>query len=109
MRQLLSTALIVTILSIAPIKSSFSYTVGEHLLGEIALFAGNYAPPGFAFCEGQVLQIKDNMILFSVLGSTYGGDGRLTFALPNLKEAEKSLNGARYIIAIDGRYPPRTR
>ncbi len=109
MRQILSTALIITMLSIAPIKNSFSYTVGEHLLGEIVLFAGNYAPPGFAFCEGQILNINKNMILFSVLGSTYGGDGRTTFALPNLKEAEKSLNGARYIIAIDGRYPPRTR
>ena len=109
MRQILSTALIVTMLSIAPIKNSFSLPVGEHLLGEIALFAGNYAPPGFSFCEGQVLNIDKNMILFSVVGTTYGGDGRTTFALPNLKEAEKSLNGARYIIAIDGRYPPRTR
>ena len=109
MRQILSTALIIAMLSIAPIKNSFSFPIGEHLLGEIALFAGNYAPPGFAFCEGQVLKIKDNMTLFSILGSTYGGDGRTTFALPNLKEAEKSLNGARYIIAIEGRYPPRTR
>lgn len=109
MRQILSASLIVAILSIAPMKHSFSFTVGEHLLDEIALFAGNYAPPGFAFCEGQVLNINKNMILFSVVGSTYGGDGRTTFALPNLKEAEKSLNGVRYIIAIEGRYPPRTK
>lgn len=56
----------------------------EPLLGQIQLFAGNFAPGGWAFCEGQTLSISQNTALFSLLGTTYGGDGRTTFALPNL-------------------------
>ena len=57
----------------------------EPLLGEIKLFAGNFAPRGWAFCEGQLLPISQNTALFSILGTTYGGDGRTTFALPDLR------------------------
>lgn len=56
-------------------------------LGEIRIFAGNFAPTGWAMCNGQVLQISQNTALFSLLGTTYGGDGRTNFALPNLQGA----------------------
>ncbi|MCR8846363.1 tail fiber protein [Paenibacillus sp. SC116] len=52
--------------------------------GEIRIFAGNYAPAGWALCNGQLLQIRQYSVLFSILGNQYGGDGRNTFALPNL-------------------------
>ncbi|RLQ21841.1 hypothetical protein DWB85_10685 [Seongchinamella sediminis] len=54
-------------------------------LGEISMFAGNFAPRGWAFCNGQLLAIAQNSALFSLLGTTYGGDGRTTFALPDLR------------------------
>jgi microcystin-dependent protein len=57
----------------------------EPLLGEIKLFAGNFAPRGWALCDGQLLPINQNTALFSILGTTYGGDGRTTFALPDLR------------------------
>lgn len=57
----------------------------EPLLGAIFLFAGNFAPRGFALCQGQLLSIAQNTALFSILGTTYGGDGRVTFALPDLR------------------------
>ncbi|MBT8219095.1 MAG: tail fiber protein, partial [Bacteroidia bacterium] len=49
------------------------------------MFAGNFAPRGWAFCNGQTLQISQYSALFSLLGTTYGGDGRTTFALPDLR------------------------
>lgn len=57
----------------------------DPLLGEIMLFAGNFAPRGWALCNGQLLAISQNQALFSILGTTYGGDGRTTFALPDLR------------------------
>lgn len=57
----------------------------QAFLGMIALFGFNYAPRGWAFCNGQLLQIAQNSALFSLLGTMYGGDGRTTFALPNLQ------------------------
>ncbi len=54
-------------------------------LGEISWFAGNFAPRGWSFCDGQLLQINQYPSLFSVLGTTYGGDGRTTFALPDMR------------------------
>ncbi|GGG00725.1 tail Collar domain-containing protein [Paenibacillus albidus] len=53
-------------------------------LGEIRIFAGNFAPKGWAFCDGQLMPIMQNTALFSLLGTNYGGDGKTTFALPNL-------------------------
>lgn len=55
------------------------------LAGEIRMFAGNYAPAGWAFCDGQVLNIADHQGLFALIGTTYGGDGRSTFALPDMR------------------------
>lgn len=57
----------------------------DPFLGEIKLFAGNFAPRAWAFCDGQLLPISQNSALFSILGTTYGGDGRSTFALPDLR------------------------
>lgn len=56
----------------------------EELLGTIKLFAGNFAPKGYMLCNGALLNINQNQALFSILGNVYGGDGRTTFALPNL-------------------------
>ena len=57
----------------------------EPILGEIVMFAGNFAPRGWALCEGQLLAISQNDALFSLLGTVYGGDGRTTFGLPDLR------------------------
>ncbi|UKM65738.1 tail fiber protein [Flavobacteriaceae bacterium GSB9] len=57
----------------------------EGFIGEIRMFAGNFAPRNWAFCDGQLLPISQNQALFSILGTTYGGDGRTTFALPDLR------------------------
>jgi len=57
----------------------------EGFLGEVRMFAGNFAPRSWAFCEGQLLPISSNSALFSILGTIYGGDGRSTFALPDLR------------------------
>ena|SRR5438128_8975221 len=54
-------------------------------IGQITLFAGNFAPRGWAFCNGQLLSIAQNTALFSILGTTYGGNGQTTFALPDLR------------------------
>jgi len=56
-----------------------------HFIGEVIMFGGNFAPRGWAFCDGQLLPINQNQALFSILGTTYGGDGRTTFALPDLR------------------------
>jgi microcystin-dependent protein len=59
--------------------------MSEPFIAEIRIFAGNFAPRGWAFCNGQLLPIAQNTALFSLIGTTYGGDGRTTTALPNLQ------------------------
>lgn len=59
--------------------------MSEPFIAEIRIFAGNFAPRGWAFCNGQLLPISQNTALFSLIGTTYGGDGRSTTALPNLE------------------------
>lgn len=59
--------------------------MSEPFVAEIRIFAGNFAPRGWAFCEGQLLPISQNTALFSLIGTTYGGDGRTTTALPDLQ------------------------
>jgi microcystin-dependent protein len=54
-------------------------------VGEIRMFGGNFAPAGWAFCQGQLMPISENETLFNLIGTTYGGDGQSTFALPNLQ------------------------
>lgn len=65
----------------------------DGMIGEIRLFAGNFAPRSWAFCDGQLLAISSNDALFSILGTTYGGDGRTTFALPDLRGRVASGTG----------------
>ena len=59
--------------------------MSDQFVAEIRIFAGNFAPKGWAFCDGQILPISQNTALFSLLGTTYGGDGKSNFALPNLQ------------------------
>src|SRR5690606_1255777 len=66
------------------LRNSIMY---DGTVGEIRLFAGNFPPRDWAFCNGQVLPIASNQALFSILGTTYGGDGKSTFALPDLRGA----------------------
>lgn len=58
--------------------------MGQPYVGEIRMFGGNFAPAGWAFCAGQLMPISQNDTLFQLIGTTYGGDGSETFALPNL-------------------------
>src|SRR4029453_4168751 len=72
-------------------------------VGEIRMFAGNFAPNGWMFCEGQTLPISENEVLFQLIGTTYGGDGEQTFNLPNLASRiplhhGKGLAGTTYQI-----------
>jgi len=59
--------------------------MADPFVAEIRMFAGNFAPTGWAACNGQLMSISQNTALFSLLGTTYGGDGRSTFGLPNLQ------------------------
>jgi microcystin-dependent protein len=59
--------------------------MSEPFIAEIIMFGGNFAPKGWALCNGQLLSIAQNSALFSILGTTYGGDGQVTFALPDLR------------------------
>jgi microcystin-dependent protein len=67
--------------------------VTDPFLAEIRIFAGNFAPSGWALCNGQLMPITQNTALFSLLGTTYGGDGRVTFGLPNLGGAAPLQQG----------------
>ena len=59
--------------------------MAQPYVGEIRMFAGNFAPSGWAFCEGQLVSIAENETLFNLIGTTYGGDGQTTFGLPDLR------------------------
>jgi len=59
--------------------------MAQPYVGEIRMFAGNFAPAGWMFCEGQLLPISENETLFNLIGTTYGGDGQTTFGLPDLR------------------------
>jgi len=72
-------------------------------IGHILLFAGNFAPEGWLPCDGRLLQIRDNPELYSIIGSTYGGDDRTTFALPMFPNMQHAI----YIIAVAGQFPRR--
>ncbi len=78
----------------------------ETMLGEIELFPFTFVPRGWLLCNGQLLNITQNQALYSLLGASYGGDGRTTFALPNLLGTEPVPN-TKYYIAIEGLYPTR--
>jgi len=73
--------------------------MGEPYVGEIRMFAGNFNPNGWMFCEGQLLPISENETLFQLIGTTYGGDGQSTFALPNLQGRLPVHNGNGFTLA----------
>jgi microcystin-dependent protein len=76
--------------------------MSEPFLGEIKLVSFNFPPKGWAFCNGQLLPINQNQALFSIMGTTYGGDGRTTFALPNLQGRVPIHAGAGFLIGNAG-------
>lgn len=76
----------------------------EPFIGMIVVLPYNFAPRGWAKCDGQIMSIQQNSALFSLLGVNFGGDGRSTFGLPKLAPLAPNLN---YYIALEGIYPSR--
>lgn len=76
--------------------------MAQPYVGEIRMFAGNFAPAGWMFCEGQLLPISENETLFQLVGTTYGGDGQSTFALPDLRGRLPIHMGNGFILAETG-------
>jgi microcystin-dependent protein len=80
--------------------------MSDPFLGEIRMFAGNFAPLGWSFCNGALLSIADNNALFALLGTTYGGDGVSTFALPDLRGRvplhSGNSGGSTYVLGQNG-------
>ena len=76
--------------------------MAQPYVGEIRMFAGNFAPAGWMFCEGQLLPISENETLFNLIGTTYGGDGQSTFALPDLRGRLPIHQGNGLILAETG-------
>ena len=82
----------------------------DPFIGEIRAFGFTFAPLGWAQCDGQLMQISENQAVFSVLGTTYGGDGRTTFALPDLRKSGIPAGPGitvPYCIALRGNFPSR--
>ena len=76
--------------------------MAQPYVGEIRMFAGNFAPAGWMFCQGQLLPISENETLFQLIGTTYGGDGESTFALPDLRGRLPIHQGNGFILAETG-------
>jgi microcystin-dependent protein len=76
--------------------------MAQPYVGEIRMFAGNFAPAGWMFCEGQLISIAENETLFQLIGTTYGGDGQDTFALPDLRGRLPLHQGNGFILAETG-------
>jgi microcystin-dependent protein len=76
--------------------------MAQPYVGEIRMFGGNFAPAGWMFCEGQLLPISENEIIFQLIGTTYGGDGQETFALPDLRGRIPIHQGSGFILAETG-------
>lgn len=76
--------------------------MAQPYVGEIRIFAGNFAPAGWMFCEGQLLPISENETLFQLIGTTYGGDGESTFALPDLRGRLPIHQGNGFVLAETG-------
>src|SRR6478609_2838870 len=76
--------------------------MAQPYVGEIRMFAGNFAPAGWMFCEGQLLPISENETLFQLIGTTYGGDGQATFGLPDLRGRVPIHQGNGFILAETG-------
>lgn len=76
--------------------------MAQPFVGEIRMFAGNFEIAGWAFCDGRLLPISENEVLFTLIGTTYGGDGQSTFALPDLRGRIPIHNGNGFILAESG-------
>ncbi|HEX8173536.1 MAG TPA: tail fiber protein [Pyrinomonadaceae bacterium] len=76
--------------------------MAQPYVGEIRMFAGNFAPAGWLFCEGQLLPISENETLFNIIGTTYGGDGQSTFGLPDLRGRLPLHQGNGFILGESG-------
>ena len=76
--------------------------MAQPYVGEIRIFAGNFAPAGWMFCEGQLLPISEYETLFNLIGTTYGGDGQSTFALPDLRGRIPLHYGNGFVLAETG-------
>lgn len=76
--------------------------MAQPYVGEIRMFAGNFAPAGWQFCEGQLIPISEHETLFQLIGTTYGGDGQSTFALPDLRGRIPIHQGNGFILAETG-------
>jgi microcystin-dependent protein len=76
--------------------------MAQPYVGEIRMFAGNFAPAGWLFCEGQLLPISENETLFQLIGTSYGGDGESTFALPDLRGRIPIHQGNGFVLAETG-------
>jgi microcystin-dependent protein len=76
--------------------------MAQPFVGEIRMFAGNFPPAGWAFCDGQLMPISENEVLFTLIGTTYGGDGESTFALPDLRGRIPIHQGSGFILAETG-------
>src|SRR4051812_4220653 len=76
--------------------------MAQPYVGEIRMFAGNFAPAGWMFCEGQIISIAENETLFQLIGTTYGGDGQTTFALPDLRGRVPIHFGNTFTLAQTG-------
>lgn len=82
----------------------------DMFLGAVMLFPYNFVPQGWHPCDGSLADMQRNMALFSLLGTTFGGDGRTTFGLPNLNTPDNPLTKdgkLRFCICMQGIYPPR--
>jgi len=104
------------------IKKMLGMTAGDEMLGSISTFAGPYAPVGYMDCDGRLISIASNNALYAVIGTMYGGDGKTTFALPDLRPMGKdgqpdtghnhrvdwaTLGMPRQVIAVYGTWPSR--
>jgi microcystin-dependent protein len=78
----------------------------DYLVGQIILFPYNFIPQGWYLCNGAVLSVAQNQVLYSLIGNKFGGDGYSNFALPNMQGAEP-IPGMAYAICYDGIYPTR--
>lgn len=82
--------------------------MSQPYIGEIRMFGGNFAPAGWQFCDGSLLPIADNEALFNLIGTTYGGDGQTTFAVPDLRGRIPIHQGPSYQLGTAGGAPQVT-
>lgn len=113
MKNKLKTSVIISIIVISFFIQGLNYKsyASDVFLGEIHLYSFDFAPQGWAKCEGQILSIQQNTALFALIGTTFGGNGTTTFALPDLRTAavqfENSPQPMCYYIALQGIFPSR--